>query len=87
MFDVQKVALLFINLSSIVRFPKSLGQGVPCKTENWHALPHEQYFSKHRFLDIWPCAFKYCNEKTPYFIVIFSFQENFASWKCCQCPC
>ena len=26
---------------------------MPCKTENWHALLHEQYFSKHRFLDIY----------------------------------
>ena len=21
---------------------------MPYKAENWHALPHEQYFSKHR---------------------------------------
>ena len=25
---------------------------------NWHALSHEQYFSKHRFLDICRCVFK-----------------------------
>ena len=25
---------------------------VPYKAENWHALSHEHYFSKHRFLDI-----------------------------------
>ena len=49
---------LFINLSSIVRFSKYLRQGVPYKAENWHALSHEQYFSKHRFLDICRCTFK-----------------------------
>ena len=48
---------MYINLSSIVRFSKSLRQGVPYKAENWHALSHEQYFSKHRFLDICRCAF------------------------------
>ena len=31
---------------------------MPYKVENWHALSHEQYFSKHRFSDICPCAFK-----------------------------
>ena len=25
---------------------------------NWHALVHEQYFSKYRFLDIYRCSFK-----------------------------
>ena len=39
MFDVYKVAMqsrtrLFINLSSIVRFPKQRRQGVPYKAEN-----------------------------------------------------
>ena len=33
-------------------------QGVLCKVENWHALSHEQYFSKNHFLDICQCAFK-----------------------------
>ena len=32
--------------------------GCAFKAENWHALSHEQYFSKHRFLDICQCAFK-----------------------------
>ena len=44
-------------MSSIARFPKSLCQGVAYKAENWNALSHEQYFSKHRFLDICQCAF------------------------------
>ena len=48
---------LFINLSSIVKFSKQLRQGVPYKAQNWHAWSHEQYFSKHRFLDICRCAF------------------------------
>ena len=25
-------------------------QGVPCKAENWHALSHEQYFSKYTYV-------------------------------------
>ena len=49
---------LFINLPSIVRFSKYLCQDVLYKAENWHAWSHEQYFSKHRFLDICQCAFK-----------------------------
>ena len=43
---------MFINLSSIVGF-----------FENWHALLHEQYFWKHRFLAICRCAFK-CSGRT-----------------------
>ena len=31
---------------------------LPYKAENWHALSHEQCFSKHRFLDICRCVFK-----------------------------
>ena len=50
---------LFINLSSIARFSKELRRGVPYKAENWHAWSREQCFSKHRFLDICRCAFKY----------------------------
>ena len=49
---------LFINLSSIVGFSKSLCQGVACTAENWYASSHKQYFSKHRFLDICQGAFK-----------------------------
>ena len=50
---------LIINLSSNVGSSKQLRQGVPCKAKNCHAfLSHEQYFSKHRFLDIGRCAFK-----------------------------
>ena len=30
---------------------------MPFKAENWHALSHEQYFLKHRFVDICRCAF------------------------------
>ena len=32
-------------------------RGVLYKAENWHALSHEQYFSKHHFLDICQCVF------------------------------
>ena len=28
---------------------KIIRQGAPYKAENWHALSHEQYFSKYRF--------------------------------------
>ena len=49
---------------SIVGFSRCLCQGVPCKAENWHALFHEQYFSKHLFLDICRCAFKKLKGKT-----------------------
>ena len=52
---------LFINLSSIVRFSKWLCQDVPYKAETWHAWSQEQYFSKHRFLDICWCAFNDLN--------------------------
>ena len=38
---------LFIHLS-----------GVLYKAENWHTWSYEQYFSKHRFLDICRCDFK-----------------------------
>ena len=31
---------------------------MPYKAETWHAWSYEQYFSKHRFLDISRCAFK-----------------------------
>ena len=55
---IKRRACLFINFLSIVRFSKQLRQGVPYKGENWHALSHEQCFSKHRFLDICRCAFK-----------------------------
>ena len=30
---------------------------MPYNAENWHVLSHEQYFSKHRFLDTCRCAF------------------------------
>ena len=30
---------------------------MPSKAQNWHDLSHEQYFLKHRFLDICRCAF------------------------------
>ena len=41
-----------------------LYQGVPYKAEAWHACSQEQYFSKHRFLDIYQCAFKVSKDKT-----------------------
>ena len=42
-----------------MRFAKELRQGVPYKAENWCDILHEQYFSKHRSLDICRCACKY----------------------------
>ena len=30
------------------------------KLKNWHALSHEQYYSKHHFLDICQCASNLC---------------------------
>ena len=59
---------LFINLSSIVKFSKQLHQSVPCKAKNWHAWSLEQYFSKHRFVDICRCAFK--DQNIRYFLNI-----------------
>ena len=38
---------------------KQLRQGVPYKAENWHTWSYEQYFSKHRFLDICRCVFNF----------------------------
>ena len=35
-----------------------LRQGVSYKAKNWHAWSYEQYFLKHRFLDIYQCVFK-----------------------------
>ena len=65
---IKSWARLFISLSSIVRFSKYLCQGVPYEAENWHAWSHEQYFSKHRFLDICRCAFN---------LLLFPFLQNF----------
>ena len=36
----------------------------PHKTENWHALSHQQYFLRHRFLDISLLVFNTCDAKT-----------------------
>ena len=49
---------VYISLASVVEFSKLLGQGVPFKAANQHALSQEQYFSKSRILDICQCAFK-----------------------------
>ena len=38
-----------------------LHQVVPYEAEAWHAWSQGQYFSKHRFLDICPCAFMQIN--------------------------
>ena len=57
---------LFANLSSIFRFSKQLHlhQGILYKAENWHALSHEQNFSKHNYLDHSQNAFnQFWNEK------------------------
>ena len=66
---------LFINLLSIGRFSKNLLQGVPCKAKNWHALSHEQYFSKHSFLDICQCAFN-CQAEW----ILYSLSKMFSTW-------
>ena len=65
---IKSRARLFIKLSSIVRFSKYLRQGVPYEAENWHAWSLEQYFSKHRFLDICRYAFN---------LLLFPFLQNF----------
>ena len=65
---------MFINLSLIVGFSKLLRQGVPYQTEKWHALSHEQYFSKHRFLDICRCAFN--NIRNERVLEIFRYARN-----------
>ena len=49
----------FRNLSPNLTFCKYAHQVVIYKAENWHALLHEQYFSKHYFLDICQCVFNY----------------------------
>ena len=66
---------LFINLLSIGRFSKNLRQGVPYKAKNWHALSHEQYFSKHSFLDICQCAFN-CQAEW----ILYSLSKMFSTW-------
>ena len=55
---IENRSRLFIYLSLIDSFSKLLCQNIPCKAENWHSLSHEQYFSKHHFLDICRDAFK-----------------------------
>ena len=55
---------LFTNFSSISRFSKYLYQGVLYKAEKLDASSHEQYFSKHHFLDICQCALTCTNGKT-----------------------
>ena len=54
---IKRPTCLLINMSSINRFSKELCQGVPYKAKNWHTLSHEQYFSKHRFVDTSRCVF------------------------------
>ena len=43
----------------ICQFFQITPSGYAYKVENWHALSDEQYFSKHRFLDICRCVLKY----------------------------
>ena len=62
-----------------------LRQGVPYKAENWNVLSHEQYFSKHRFLDICQSAFNYHKqEKGDFFFKLgfgcFVRGKNFTSF-------
>ena len=45
----KKSNKVVFKLLSIVRLSKYLRQGVLFKAGNWHALSHEQCFSKHRF--------------------------------------
>ena len=54
---MQKVGLfcLFIcRQLSVFLIPKF---NMTYKAENWHVLSNEQYFLKHRLLDIWRCGF------------------------------
>ena len=46
--DRYGVPHLFIYLPSFVDFPNKMSY----KAENWHAQSHEQYLSKHQFLNI-----------------------------------
>ena len=46
-----------VNIAKCFRLSKQIRKGVPNKVGNWHALSHEQYLSKHQFLDIFWCAF------------------------------
>ena len=52
-FDVWSRTRLFILVANW-----QFDQGVLYKTENWHALSHEQSLLKQHFLDICRCAFK-----------------------------
>ena len=45
----KKSSKVVFKLLSIVRLSKYLRQGVIFKAGNWHALSHEQCFSKNRF--------------------------------------
>ena len=58
-FDVYKVKFvcLFICRQLSV-FPNNPVKVCAYKVKSCHALSHEQFFSKHCFLDIFRCAFK-----------------------------
>ena len=48
----------FVYISRELTISKQFDQGVLYKTENWHALSHEQSLLKQHFLDIYRYAFK-----------------------------
>ena len=59
---IYKKSNSFVYIFAVnCQFPKYLRHSVPFKAESWHALSHEQYFSKQCFLDICRCAFKVFN--------------------------
>ena len=55
-YDGQEVEVICLYICHhLLVFPKKLRQSVPNKAKNWHALLHEQYFCKRRFLDTSQC--------------------------------
>ena len=65
-FFGDKYRLMYKKSSSFVYMFLQLSvfpSGYPYKGENWHALSDEQYFSKHRFLEICHCVLKYLRPK------------------------
>ena len=74
---IKSRTCLFVYLSSIVRFSKKLRNGVLYKAENWHTWWYEQYFSKHRFLDVCRCAFNVRTNDTDVVVLLIAFMLNF----------
>ena len=53
------------------------------KAENWYAQSHEQYFSEHRFLDMFQCAFIITFDYIDYFSSSFNVwsKDLYSKWK------